>query len=95
MFNSFTKSVPTLLALLLVLLCSQLCDAFAGNGGGVSTQSYAKMMMTIASSSTPLSALTERQMQFWEDVEDGLDDIENFYAKKGQSIDRIRQFGKR
>ena len=34
-------------------------------------------------------------MQFWEDVESGLDDIENFYAKKGQSIDRIRQFGKR
>jgi hypothetical protein len=39
--------------------------------------------------------LTERQVQFWEDVEDGLDDIENFYAKKGQAIDRIRQFGKR
>jgi hypothetical protein len=34
-------------------------------------------------------------MQFWEDVEDGLDDIENFYVKKGQAIDRIRQFGKR
>jgi len=45
--------------------------------------------------SSVLSALTERQMQFWEDVEEGLDDIENFYAKKGQDIDRIRQFGKR
>ena len=43
----------------------------------------------------PLSALTERQMQFWEDVEEGLDDIENFFKKKGQDIDRIRQFGKR
>lgn len=42
-----------------------------------------------------LSSLSERQMQFWEDVEDGLDDIENFYAKKGRDIDRIRQFGKR
>ena len=42
-----------------------------------------------------LSALTERQMQFWEDVEEGLDDIESFFAKKGQNIDRIRQFGKR
>ncbi|KAG7370292.1 aspartyl/asparaginyl beta-hydroxylase-like dioxygenase [Nitzschia inconspicua] len=35
-------------------------------------------------------------MQFWEDVEEGLDDIESFYRKKkGQDIDRIRQFGKR
>lgn len=47
------------------------------------------------SSSSLLSALTNRQLQFWEDVEEGLDDIENFYKKKGQSIDRIRQFGKR
>jgi len=38
-----------------------------------------------------LSALTERQMQFWEDVSDGLDDIEDFYAKKGQDIERIRE----
>jgi hypothetical protein len=42
-----------------------------------------------------LNALTERQMQFWEDVEDGLDGIEEFYRKKGQDIDRIREFGKR
>jgi hypothetical protein len=34
-------------------------------------------------------------MQFWEDVEEGLDDIEEFYAKKGQNIERIRDFGKR
>jgi hypothetical protein len=34
-------------------------------------------------------------MQFWEDVEDGLDDIDNVYASKGQNIDRIRVFGKR
>jgi hypothetical protein len=45
------------------------------------------------SSATSLFALTERKMQFWEDVEDGLDDIENFYAKNGQGFDRIRQFG--
>jgi aspartate beta-hydroxylase len=31
-------------------------------------------------------------MQFWEDVEDGLDDIEAFYARRQQDIDRIRQF---
>jgi hypothetical protein len=34
-------------------------------------------------------------MQFWEDVDKGLDDIEAFFAKKGQDIDRIRQFTKR
>ncbi len=42
-----------------------------------------------------LSALTNRQLQFWEDVEDGLDDIANFWEKNGQSIDRIRIFGRR
>lgn len=41
-----------------------------------------------------LHALTERQMQFWEDVDAGLDDIENFYVKKDQDIDRIRKFAK-
>jgi hypothetical protein len=41
-----------------------------------------------------LAALTERQMQFWEDVDTGLADIENFYAKKGEDIDRIRTFTK-
>jgi hypothetical protein len=45
---------------------------------------------------SPLAALTERQQQFWEDVERGLDDIAEFYqSKKGMDIDRIRQFGKR
>jgi hypothetical protein len=45
-------------------------------------------------SPTALTALTERQLQFWEDVDAGLDDIENFYAKKNQNIDRIRRFAK-
>jgi hypothetical protein len=40
--------------------------------------------------------LSERQMQFWEDVDTGLDDIENYFKDmKGQDIDRIRQFAKR
>jgi hypothetical protein len=42
-----------------------------------------------------LSALTERQMQFWEDVEDGLTDLESFWAKQGLDVDRIRTFAKR
>lgn len=46
-------------------------------------------------SRTASYALSERQMQFWEDVDKGLDDIEAFFAKKGQDIDRIRQFTKR
>lgn len=48
-----------------------------------------------ACSQTCCSMLTERQIQFWEDVDNGLDEIENFYAKKGQNIDRIRTFSKR
>ena len=28
----------------------------------------------------------ERQMQFWEDVEDNLDDIESVYKEKGMDI---------
>jgi hypothetical protein len=39
--------------------------------------------------------LTERQVQFWEDVEDRLDDVEKVYASRGQDINRIRTFGKR
>eukprot|EP00533_Pseudo-nitzschia_delicatissima_P014603 CAMPEP_0197272608 /NCGR_PEP_ID=MMETSP1432-20130617/10133_1 /TAXON_ID=44447 /ORGANISM="Pseudo-nitzschia delicatissima, Strain UNC1205" /LENGTH=322 /DNA_ID=CAMNT_0042738171 /DNA_START=53 /DNA_END=1017 /DNA_ORIENTATION=+ len=42
-----------------------------------------------------LDALTERQEQFWEDVEDGLNDIETFYRERGGNIDRIRKFGMR
>jgi hypothetical protein len=47
-------------------------------------------------STTASYALSERQMQFWEDVDTGLDDIENYFKDmKGQDIDRIRQFAKR
>lgn len=41
-----------------------------------------------------LSALTERQMQFWEDVEEGLNGIESLYKSKGMNIDRVRRFAK-
>lgn len=54
----------------------------------------------LATTSSPppscLAALTERQQQFWEDVESGLDDVEDYYLnQKGLDIDRIRQFGRR
>ena len=43
-----------------------------------------------------LLALTERQMQFWEDVDEGLNDIEAFYqSSKGMDIDRVRRFAQR
>lgn len=43
-----------------------------------------------------LGALTERQMQFWEDVEEGLKDIEGFYQKQGMGdIERIWEFCER
>lgn len=49
-----------------------------------------------SSSSTSLFALTERQMQFWEDVDEGLNDIEAFYqSSKGMDIDRVRRFTQR
>ena len=34
-------------------------------------------------------------MQFWEDVDEGLNDIELFYSKKNMDIDRIRAFALR
>eukprot|EP00804_Cyclotella_cryptica_P027734 CCRYP_020465-RA/>CCRYP_020465-RA protein AED:0.10 eAED:0.10 QI:135/1/1/1/1/1/5/99/353 len=51
-----------------------------------------------SSSSSALQAqrLTPRQLQFWEDVESGLVDIEKFYqSKNGQSMERIRTFCQR
>jgi hypothetical protein len=44
---------------------------------------------------TACRVLTDRQMQFWEDVDDGLNGIEEFYQKNGQNILRIREFSKR
>ena len=84
------------LSLLLPLLATVTLLDVSGAFSPVSTST--RPIGSIGSSSASslvLSALSERQLQFWEDVEDGLDDIENFYAKKGQSIDRIRQFGRR
>lgn len=43
---------------------------------------------------TSIYALTERQMQFWEDVEDGLDEIESAYEGEGLGLERIRDFVK-
>ena len=37
-------------------------------------------------------ALTDRQQQFWEDVDKGLEDIGRYFEKRNQSIDRIRGF---
>ncbi len=39
--------------------------------------------------------LSSRQLQFWEDVEDGLVDVEKFYESRGQSMHRIRTFCER
>mmetsp|Transcript_21907 Transcript_21907/g.24932 ORF Transcript_21907/g.24932 Transcript_21907/m.24932 type:complete len:335 (+) Transcript_21907:120-1124(+) len=47
-----------------------------------------------ARSGNSLAALTERQMQFWEDVDDRLNDIEVVFSSKGLDIDRIREFAK-
>ena len=76
-----------LAVLVLALAGSVGCGAFVAHPTTASA--------TRSSSTLFYKVLTIRQVQFWEDVESGLDDIENFYKKKGQSIDRIRQFGKR
>ncbi len=34
-------------------------------------------------------------MQFWEDVDDKLNDVEVVFKSEGQNIDRIRDFAKR
>jgi hypothetical protein len=34
-------------------------------------------------------------MQFWEDVESGLDNVQTVYEEAGLDIDRIRAFSKR
>lgn len=61
--------------------CSGVCHAF-----GVIVQSSSRKPPPLRSTSWILNALllSERQMQFWEDVEDGLDDIAAFYAKQQQ-----------
>jgi hypothetical protein len=62
---------------------------------GNSVLGFAPVKTSTSQHLTCLAALSERQMQFWEETEEGLDDIEDFYAKKDQDIDRIREFGRR
>jgi len=57
---------------------------------------------TDAKAETNKKQLTERQLQFWEDVDDGLDGIEDYYGSgrngregEGVDIDRIRRFALR
>lgn len=57
------------------------------------SEAFSAWSPSVSRSAATLSALTERQMQFWEDVDEGLEGIESFYRKqKGQDIDRIRSF---
>ena len=56
------------------------------------------VVSTFSSPTTALFAtkqLTPRQLQFWEDVDEGLVGIEKFYEKQGQSMERIKTFCKR
>lgn len=84
--------VRLLLAILVLLACNLPSKAFLSSCGSII--GTIKDLSSQQATESNLSALTERQMQFWEDVDEGLDDIENFYAKKGESIDRIRVFSK-
>lgn len=44
---------------------------------------------------TRLGALTERQIQFWNDVEAGLNGLENHWKNRGQDVNRIWTFTER
>jgi maltose-binding protein MalE len=88
----WTRSASNKFVVVAMILSSSLTTG--GNAWVLLSTGTASYTATTSSSSF-LNALSERQMQFWEDVEEGLDDIENFYQKKGMDIDRIRQFGKR
>ena len=109
MFECTTKppaispKAPMHLALLFSysLLCCQT-SAFQPASNGILSQPFSPATFTGACSATSrlstrtlLSALSPRQLQFWEDVDDGLVDIEKFYASKGQSMERIRTFCRR
>jgi hypothetical protein len=45
-----------------------------------------------ATTRTHLAVLTERQVQFWEDVQEGLQDIEEFYQKSNLGLERLWDF---
>lgn len=76
-------SRTTYCCILFCWTCGYFCESFNGS----------PLRSTRGGAAPRLSALTERQMQFWEDVEEGLEGIESFYRKqKGQDIDRIRAF---
>eukprot|EP00978_Attheya_sp_CCMP212_P029799 scaffold107168_cov45-Attheya_sp.AAC.1 len=81
-------------AVVMVAVVNHVSAAFV-----TTTPLSAQSRLSTRTSSSPscmkLCALTERQMQFWEDVEEGLDDVAQFYVEsKGEDIDRIRAFGK-
>jgi Aspartyl/Asparaginyl beta-hydroxylase len=83
--------------LLLLLLLASLPGQGLGFGSrtssAASSSSFGRRRSCLHQAAAVVAALTERQVQFWEDVDEGLNDIEQFYEKKsGQDIYRIRQF---
>lgn len=59
-----------------------------------SVSSFTPLHNVKPSTGNGLHALTERQMQFWEDVDATLNDVEVVYEEKGLDIERIRGFAK-
>ncbi|KAL7569311.1 hypothetical protein ACA910_016854 [Epithemia clementina (nom. ined.)] len=81
-FNIFKTSIIG------VLVLAQTSDGFSLRSDDFTTTHVWRSSRRHA----PLNALSERQLQFWEDVETGLADIEKYYEKKEQSLARINQF---
>jgi hypothetical protein len=80
---------------LLLIAAARLTVAFPSLMAATTTAPAPQQHSSTRRRRIALQALTERQLQFWEDVEEGLDDIEGFWSKQGQSLERIRRFAKR
>jgi aspartate beta-hydroxylase len=96
MTMAFAIALPQIWYIVIILNAAAHVAAFSAPQPGGKRNCHTTTTATPQrSKEMVLLALTERQIQFWEDVEEGLDDIENYWLKKnGQSIDRIRTFGK-
>jgi hypothetical protein len=89
------RSLSPLSTLLLILISRQYVVAFVASIVAPFTKTRISSFVSTENTALFAKELTDRQLQFWEDVEDGLDEIAQFWEKKGQSIDRIRLFGQR
>lgn len=80
-------------------LQTKFAEAYLTNMGSITLLLLGLFAVTLSATAFSAKAttkLTDRQLQFWEDVEEGLLDIERYWSKaKSQNIDRIWKFTQR